>query len=300
MRSLLFLATVLIAAGAYASAFKGGKQVPLKDISEIASIAMAIDDSQGWCTPAMQVGPRVFITAAHCLPIFKQKTSVQIVGNNINKQLPFSFFSLGEGLTDETTFNAPECRELISGLPDGSELTLEQMRLCWANGGQADLALLVVDEKVGGQYLSVSRQINSVGDDLVLLGYTPDCGGDPRFYRAASFITYGFNNFQIVLSGAGKGITDHDSSACGGDSGGGYLRLSKGSVELVAIHSGGTKEGSLELSIHGKKVFVPKYFSAGTDLTNIEVHKWLGLVAEKNKLEICGVNLSCQKLLKLP
>ncbi len=296
MHWCLILGVFFSSLSAQGSPLRGGEQVPLANIFEITSVAAAADDSKGWCTPAMQVGPRVFITAAHCLAVFNRDQFLKIEGRGINKRTKFSYLSLGEGLKDELVFSSPECKHLISNIPDESELTLEQMKRCWANDGQADLALLISEESVPGRYLSISQKANSVGEKLMLLGYTPDCGGNPRFYRATWFAIYGFNNLQVIFDGSGMGITDHDSSACNGDSGGAYLRISSnGSVELNAIHSGGTKEENTEVSIHGKKLRVPRYFAGGTDLTSVPVQKWLLSIANQKGIEICGINISCPK-----
>lgn len=274
--------------------FRGGMAVPVTDIRKTITTA-EISTTTEWCTPAVQIGPRVFITAAHCAKLLEGQKVLKIIGPGIQTESGFRVIST-PSLSDEVSFSAPNCRSIFDGLKDGDTLTKQQMLDCWANDGQTDLAVLVIDADISGPMLSISSSSIASGEQLSLLGEAPACGGDFGFYRTTSFRVFGFNHSQVVLDGAEQGYPAGDSSACGGDSGGIYYReyLHSG-VEVVAIHSAGTREQEAAVTINGKKVILPLHLSGGTDLTDPVARNWLKHNAESNRLSICGINISCPK-----
>ncbi|MGZ3806368.1 MAG: hypothetical protein ACXVB4_19310 [Pseudobdellovibrionaceae bacterium] len=294
--ALLVLSTISSISFANAS-YLGGKPLSVLDVRKIVTTAYVTDDKE-WCTPAVQIGPRTFITAAHCIPLIQNESKLRIIGEGINALSGFLFESLGPILSDENTFSATDCKALFEQLHDGDSLTREQMKICWANNGQADVALLITDQSFGGKMISVASAPIQIGETFNLLGYGPSCGGDLGFYRSTPFKVFGFINSQVVFDGTGTGISDKDSTACSGDSGGIYFRgLPETPVEITAVHSGGTKEQSLRISIYGKTVFLPAHFAGGTDITTPIVRQWLARIAQTYGLEICGVNTQCPRTL---
>lgn len=276
----------------------GGQAIPVASVRSAINTAQ-VSNAVEWCTPAVQVGPRTFITAAHCAVLLAGQETLRVQGPNLKVEPKFKVIST-PGISDESSFSAPNCKAIFSSLRDGDTLTREQMLECWANNGQADLALIVVDQDVPGAMLSVALAPIVVDEALSHLGYSPSCGGDAGYYRTTAFKVFGFNHMQVALDGRGMGISGGNSWSCGGDSGGIYYRPStKTGVEIAAVLTASThpKHENMPLLINGKNVILPPHLSGGTNLTDPDVRDWLEQNANANQLKICGINAQCSEVL---
>lgn len=275
--------------------FWGGKLIPVKEVRKILTTAI-VSDNRSWCTPAVQIGPKTFLTAAHCIPLLKDAMTIHIQGPQIDLDSHFKTISTSM-LTDENSFSSEKCKHVFEGLSDGETMTELEMLACWGNDGQPDLAIIITEKIVNGPMLSLSKTAPFASERLNLLGYSPPCGGDLGYCRSTRFKFFGFINSQIVFSGVGEGYGGNSSAACGGESGGFYFRnRSNQGAELVAIHSEATGNENIHSQINGKNIFVPAHMAGGTNLTELRVQQWIEQVIASEEIKICGFNLQCSDL----
>lgn len=267
-----------------------GELIPVKAIKEKITTAY-LETNQSWCTPAVMIGPRTFITAAHCTSLIPANRLVKIVGPGFQKMVHVQVLSTPIH-SDDDFFSGPQCEATIKGIVNNSVLTPDQLLSCWFVGGEPDLALLIAEENLPGPMLSLEQAPLLPYETVDLLGYSPKCGGDLGHYHRIQMRTFGFHKAQVVFDGHEMGENSSNVSPCGGDSGGIYFRKKTGGASIAAIHSASINYKG-PYNLYGKRFFLPEHFSGGANLTEASVVKWIDTQIKKHDLKICGFNISC-------
>ena len=298
MKILILLRTI-IASGAEASTQAAGQRIPVSLVQNTFNTAL-IETETEWCTPAMQIGPRTFIAAAHCTPLLEKRTLLEIRGPLGKQTAAFKVVSQPV-IADDDSFSGERCQQIFANIANGNTLSEEQLVSCWFQDGASDIALLITDHDISGPMASLATKPIIEGERLNLLGWSPICDGDLGFYRSLPFKQLNFTGSQVVFSGQDIGISGISSSACMGDSGGIYFReTSEGSIEIAAIHTGGTRDVDFTVELNGKMVVVPGHYAGGTDLSSPIPTAWLRTAAKSENLKICGLNLDCDGIVFPP
>ena len=66
-----------------------------------------------WCSPATLVGPRVFVTAAHCVHLIPDTRILSVVGPSFREDRRVKAVHImdGDTATDEEFFNGKDCKK---------------------------------------------------------------------------------------------------------------------------------------------------------------------------------------------
>lgn len=268
-----------------------GGFIRTKSIQDHVSVAR-IENSEEMCSPAVLIGPRVFLTAAHCTPLIASNGLVKVYGPGFNKIIRVKAVTMSL-ITDDDFFSGDDCRTLIQSLPDGVTLTDQYLAKCWFKGGAADIALLVADQDIQSPMLSLGGIAPQNMEVISRLAEISKCGGDQGFFNRSQFKVFELNNSQVVLENFNVGSAQSNLSKCGGGSGGIYYRtLQDGSINIVGIHSASIQNAG-PYTIYGKKIFLSTNLFGGTNLFATEPMDWLIHQIAKFGLQICGINLTC-------
>lgn len=280
------------------AADEAGTLIPVEQINQ-RIVSAIMSDGVMWCSPATLIGPRTFITAAHCVPYIQDEMKLRVRGPQVDEILSIEKISmpsvdLGD-LTDEKFFSSAECKKLFEQIENGTTLSPEQLKICWANGGKPDIALITVDKDFSGPMASLRSLPVSRGEKINLLRLSPKCDGNRlKFYDFSELGVFGFNNSQMILDG----LNDDGTHAknCHG-SGGIYFEKDneRESLEIVAIHSVGLSKIP-PIKVNGKTVSLPPYYFGGAYVMDAVVQRWLKETAAKHNLKICGLNMNCPRL----
>ncbi len=287
---ILVFILIIVSLRSYSENSQGpGQLVPVSEINQRLITAM-LKSTKEWCTPAVLIGPRTFITAAHCTFLVPSNGMLKVVGPSISQFIHVQVIST-PAVTDDDFFLGTGCEKTINGISQGTTLSPQQLLTCWFAGGKPDIALLVADSDISGPMLSLSSNPVQVGEPLKLLGESPKCGGDDGFYHIARMDLFGFSNSQMVLD-----TNNTKEHACGGDSGGIYFRkLQNNSVSVVGLHSADIRFIG-PFKAYNKSFYLPPNFSGGTNITDPKVMRWLVQNIESYDLKICGINVDCPEL----
>ena len=190
VRNTIMAAIFLYPAASGASALIGGIEAGEGDFPEVVYIRSAISERTSVRCSATIVGPRVILTAGHCVKDGGEIGPVSL------KEIDFS---LGQNLFKGTCKQAPEYRDKTEDL---------------------DLALCKVDKDIPVKWASISRNSPKLSDIVTLLGY--GCikkgggGGNDGILR--------WGEAPVVKLPGGKDNWYHTKSStttlCSGDSGG--------------------------------------------------------------------------------
>lgn len=211
------------------------------------------------CTASL-IGPRVVITAAHC-----------IEGSGMGS---ISIKSLG-GMFKKV-------------IAHPSAFPLERKDLANDFAGDYDLAIAILHEESTTFPLTVNMNPETnIGDQFLIVG-----AGGPHFtIRQFAYMSL-VHESSISLTLRGDSI-----AGAPGDSGGGLLKkYADGRVELIAVTSTSTRD----YDFSDQPVWGPlaKPFTTGfTKLSATEgLTSFLEDVIAENEVEICGINLICEPI----
>lgn len=265
--------------------------VPVNTVKKYFVYAQ-VTDQKSWCSPAVLVGPKTFITAAHCAPLVSTAMSMPVMGakNSSVAQISKIHF-MDQIYGDEEFFLGQDCLQIFTQVSDGQILSAEQLLGCWFNDGKSDLALISVKEAISGPMLTIAHTPVEAEESSYVLRQEDCVAEDVARFKLAAVHVQGIKNDQIVFKGRDE--TGHPVKFCGG-SGGVYLRKKNSSaLEIFAIHSASIPE-NITVKIHEKLVTLPPFFHGGTYLTAPAVSKWMEEMAKKEELDLCGINLDCK------
>ena len=257
-----------------------------------------LSSETAWCSPATLVGPRVFVTAAHCVHLIPDNQMLSVVGPSFreNRHVRAIHMMGDEIATDERFFDGESCKRLFEGIQNNAILTLPQLLTCWNNDGSPDLALIEMEDSIPGKMFTLSSSDSSIGENFRFFRNTDRCANDkgaPSF-SLSTMPLFGFKNSQMIFDA--RGLTGTNGCKFGG-SGGTYFSLLKNeTIQISAIHSGSTKDG-VTMDIHGKRVTVPGNVYGGTRVGSTTVQSWLKSTASKEEFSICGVNRKCPEII---
>tara|TARA_Y100001958_G_C21213025_1_gene538599 strand:+ start:869 stop:1825 length:957 start_codon:yes stop_codon:yes gene_type:complete len=265
--------------------------IPAQKIND-KFISAYLTNGNQWCSPATLIGPNVFLTSAHCLPLIGHSKKIQIVGLNNNQKVAIrNTYSHDSIISEDEFFSGEECKNTFESINDKSQLKPSELLKCWYSGGKSDVAIIVTEADFTAPMFSISSRKIDSGEQISFLRYADGCGGEVGNYSLAQLDVFGFQKNQMVLNG------NHQNGStvknCGGSGGPYFSKKLDGSVEVIGLHSAGTR-ANLELTIYGKRVFLPANFLGGTHLRSQEVWQWLNQIAAEKNLKICGVNFPCQ------
>lgn len=251
-----------------------GTKISKKKLTEKFSFA------ETYATPALQIGPRVFLTCGHCIT---------------------------EGSTEDANRYTTEqiimgrCEEEIERFKDGETLDTLAFKSCLVP--EHDLGLIVYKNPVPnhGKVATVSFTDLTKNDSILFLGSGRVSVGSDYCKAKDSRSPYRFAQISVndVLNGtiffSGIGLNGQKvPHSCPGDSGGHYFKENlQGNIEVVGVHGWGSPGGPSNR--FGRSVVVPPLFG-GTSLGDPKVKEWILKVIEAENAEVCGVNIDCPSI----
>ena len=268
-----------------------GELVPTSFLTTRMTFAR-IETKEEMCSPAVLIGPRTFLTAAHCTPLIPSDGVVKVIGPSIVTSVKVEIISMPV-IRDDDFFAGKRCRRVIDGVVSGDTLSPLQLGGCWFNGGAGDIALLVTDQDIQASFVALDLNPTREGELLNRIGENATCGGDQGFFHRVHLKVSSFTGSQMVLENKGAGPIQDGLSACGGDSGAIYYRedADKG-IRVVGVHSASISSAG-PYKILGKNIYLPTGYFGGTNLAEAKSTSWLKREAASRKLQICGLNLAC-------
>lgn len=250
----------------------GGKDISREELeSSFASLYV------GGCSPAIKVGPRVFLSAGHCnLPyipdeLFKVVKTYTYVDYN---------FLIGQ----------EECKKLVEAYAEGDTIDTHMLNICYQG---LDLKIIVLDKEMPGRSMSIRTSLLNKGENVLVMG---KCSSS-NYYMNYAFMKVEEIFKELLSLESFPASDDKKQYTCQGDSGGDYFVLNDNKeMELVAIHTLGTETGGdIELPGVDKTLKAPGYWQAGSWLGSEAALKALQLAIDEQHVEICGINTVCEK-----
>lgn len=224
---------------------------------------------EGICTPAIKIGPRVYLSAGHCPnPKLPQGVKYHAVVTKLEYPTDYN--------------NSPACVAMAEQHQDGDTISIREANIC---GTGLDLRILVTDTEVPGPMVSVADHAPELQDNILVVG---SCQAAPAFVKFSWFQVTDF--YTDLIS-----VTDPErlTQTCPGDSGGHYFSVNdRKEIQLVGIHTMGAWGGAQQ-KIAGRILKLPKYWHAGMNLQFPRIQELFYEVAREKKVEICGINRVC-------
>ncbi len=218
----------------------GGKHLTLESSDTVKGVFPIITDSTGLCS-ATAVSHNTAITAAHC-----SNTNNSTIVNNREK------------ITATQVIMHPQYA------PQSSDYS-------------SDVALLIFPDNSFSEYFSIKASQAQIGDDIVLVGYSPAANDDPtkgdKRWGRNTISSLEFNTDALVSIAS----IDHNSvGVTGGDSGGPLFV----NCEIAGVAS---RSSSPDFATPGQE-------GLHTDILSQQNASWLRDLVATTSAKICGLD----------